>query len=180
LGALEGDRCVERAEQRRAATEQDRDHVDADLVHQAERECLLHDGRAVQPDDLVTGRGLGLLDGAGHPSVTNVNTDGYDAVGLWWVTTKHGVSPTGPASPQPPSPSFFSKDVRPITTAPQPSSIACSMARSSSVAASNIQSCSIPAPSPNGFSRLSLGPVTYPSSERDMSLITRAMGVFLS
>jgi hypothetical protein len=46
------------------------------------------------------------------------------------------------------------------------------MARSSSVAASNIQSCSISAPSPNGFSRLSLGPVTYPSSEMDMSLIT--------
>ena len=54
------------------------------------------------------------------------------------------------------------------------------MARSSSVAAPDSQSCSIPAPLPNGFSRLSFGPVTYPSSEIDMSQITSAMGSFLS
>ena len=33
------------------------------------------------------------------------------------MTTKHGTSPSGPASLQPPSPSFFLKDVRPMTTA---------------------------------------------------------------
>jgi hypothetical protein len=38
------------------------------------------------------------------------------------------------------------------------------------------QSRSIPAPSLNGFSRLSFGPVTYPSTETDMSLITSATG----
>jgi hypothetical protein len=48
-------------------------------------------------------------------------------------------------------------------------------APSSPVAASNTQSCSIPAPSPTGFSRLSFGPVTYPSSELEMSQITSAM-----
>src|SRR5207244_5917663 len=89
--------------------------------------------------------------------------------------TKHGVSPTGPPSPQPPSPSFLSNDLRPITMAPTPSSISCRMARSSSVAAAKIQSCSMPAPSPNGFSLLSFGPVTYPSSEVDMSQITSAV-----
>ena len=111
--------------------------------------------------------------------MTNVNTDGYDLVGRLWVTTKHGVSPRGPRSPHPPSPSFFSNDLRPMTTAPQPSMASCRMARSSSVAASKIQSCSIPAPSPYGFSRLSFGPVTYPSSEMDMSQITNATGSFL-
>ena len=50
------------------------------------------------------------------------------------------------------------------------------MARSSSVAASPSHSCSVPAPSPNGFSRLSLGPVMYPSSEMDMSATTLAIG----
>jgi hypothetical protein len=68
--------------------------------------------------------------------------------------------------------------LRPITIAPQPSSISCRSARSSSVAASNIQSCSVWAPSPNGFSRLSFGPVTYPSSDMDMSQITGAMASF--
>src|SRR5262245_48692832 len=114
------------------------------------------------------------------PSVTNVKTAGYGSVGLLWVTTKQGMSPSGPPSPQPPSPSFLLNDLRPITTAPQPSIISCSMARSSSVAAVNIQSCSIPAPSPNGFSRLSFGPVTYPSSDIDISQITSAMDRFLS
>jgi hypothetical protein len=65
--------------------------------------------------------------------------------------------------------------------APRLPSISCRMARSSSVAASEEnQSCSIPAPSPNGFSRLSFGPVTYPSSDMDISQITMAMGGFLS
>jgi hypothetical protein len=64
--------------------------------------------------------------------------------------------------------------------APSPSRISCRRARSSSVAAPDIQSCSIPAPSPNGFSLLSFGPVTYPSSDMDMSQITVAMGSFLS
>jgi hypothetical protein len=53
FGAFEGDRRVKPAKQGRAATQQDRDHVHADLIDQAERECLLHDGRAVQTDDLV-------------------------------------------------------------------------------------------------------------------------------
>jgi hypothetical protein len=66
LGAFEGDRRGERAEQRRAGTEQDRDDVHADLVDQAERECLLHDGRAMQADGLVARDVLGLLDRAGH------------------------------------------------------------------------------------------------------------------
>jgi hypothetical protein len=66
VGAFEGDRRVERAEQGRAATEQDGDHVHADLVDQAERECLLHDGRAVQADDLVARDVLGLVDRTGH------------------------------------------------------------------------------------------------------------------
>ena len=48
-----------------AATERDRDHAHADLVDQAERECLLHDGRTVQAHDLVTRDVLGLLDRAG-------------------------------------------------------------------------------------------------------------------
>jgi hypothetical protein len=100
---------------------------------------------------------------------------GCALVGSWWVTTKQGVSPSGPLSPHPPSPSFLSKDVRPITTAPTLSRTSWRIARSSSVAASEIQSCSIPALSPNGFSRLSLGPVTYPSSDADMSQITRVM-----
>src|SRR5262245_6612815 len=113
------------------------------------------------------------------PSVTNVKTAGYGSVGLLWVTTKQGMSPTGPPSPQPPSPSFLSNDLRPITTAPQSSSISCRRARSSSVAASNIQSCSVWAPSPNGFSRLSFGPVTYPSSEIDISQTTSAMASLL-
>jgi hypothetical protein len=65
-GAYEGDRRVEPAEQGRAATEQDRDHVHADLIDQAERECLLHDGGAVQADDLVARDVLGLLDRADH------------------------------------------------------------------------------------------------------------------
>jgi len=89
------------------------------------------------------------------------------------VTTKHGTSPSGPASLQPPSPSFFLKDVRPMTTAPVASTICCRTARSWSVAAPENQSCSCPAPSPNGFSRLSFGPVTYPFNEMDMSQITR-------
>ena len=38
------------------------------------------------------------------------------------MTTKHGVSPTGPASPQPPPPSFLSNDLRPITIAPRAAS----------------------------------------------------------
>ena len=96
LGAFEGDRRVQRAEQGRAATEQDRDHVHADLIDQAERECLLHDGRAVQADDLVARRTLGALNRAlTTPSVTNVYTGGYDVPGSLWVSTKHGVSPTG-------------------------------------------------------------------------------------
>ncbi len=83
VGALEGDRRVERAEQGRAPTEQVWDH-------------------------------------------------------------EHGMSPTGPPSPQPRSPSFLSNDLRPITTAPQSSIAPRRMARSSSVAASHIQSCDIP------------------------------------
>jgi len=39
VGPFKPDRRSERAEQRRAATEQDRDHVHADLVDQSEREC---------------------------------------------------------------------------------------------------------------------------------------------
>jgi hypothetical protein len=64
LGAFEGDRRVEPAKQGRAATQQDRDHVHADLIDQAERECLLHDGRAMQTDDLVARRALGLVNRA--------------------------------------------------------------------------------------------------------------------
>src|SRR5215217_1143449 len=64
--------------------------------------------------------------------------------------------------------------------APTPASISCRMARSSSVAASNIQSCSIPAPSPNGFSRLSFGPLTYPSSEVELSKDHERQECFLS
>ncbi len=44
--------------------QQDRDHVHADLIDQAERERLLHDGRAVQTDELVTRRAVGLLNRA--------------------------------------------------------------------------------------------------------------------
>jgi tetratricopeptide (TPR) repeat protein len=65
-GALEGDRRVERAEQRSAPAEQDRDHVHADLIDQAERQRLLHDGRAVQVDGLLACGLLRLLDRAGH------------------------------------------------------------------------------------------------------------------
>jgi hypothetical protein len=64
VGAFEGDRRVEPAQQWRAATQQDRDHVHADLIDQAERECLLHDGRAVHTDNLVVRRALGLLNRA--------------------------------------------------------------------------------------------------------------------
>jgi hypothetical protein len=56
LSTFEGDRRGERAEQRRTATQQDRNDVHADLVDQAERECLLHDGCAMQADDLVARR----------------------------------------------------------------------------------------------------------------------------
>jgi hypothetical protein len=59
LGAFEGDRRVEPVKQGRAPTQQDRDHVHVDLIDQAERECLLHDGRAVQTDELVARRALG-------------------------------------------------------------------------------------------------------------------------
>jgi hypothetical protein len=45
-----------------------------------------------------------------------------------WVTTKHGVSPQGPLSPHPPSPSVLPNDLRPITSVLAPSSISCRMA----------------------------------------------------
>src|SRR4051794_28303435 len=64
-----------------------------------------------------------------------------------------------------------------MMTAPTRSSMSLRRARSSSVAASKIQSCRLSPPSPNGRSRLSLGPVTYPSSETEMSQITAATGV---
>src|SRR6476659_7164389 len=112
----------------------------------------------MQADDLVACYLLGLLNRANHAV-------GDEGVHRWVrsgrpVVGNYEASPTGPPSPQPPSPSFLSNDLRPITMAPTPSSISCRMARSTSVAASNIQSCSIPAPSPNGFWRLSFGPVT--------------------
>jgi hypothetical protein len=66
LGAYEGDRRAQPAEQGRAATEQHRDHVHPDLIDQAERKRLHHHGRAVQADDLVARDLRGLLDRAGH------------------------------------------------------------------------------------------------------------------
>jgi len=77
LGAFKADRCLQveatlLTEQRGAATEQDRDHVHVYLVDEAKREGLLHDARAVQADDLVASRVLGLLDRAGHASVMMV------------------------------------------------------------------------------------------------------------
>ena len=48
MGAFEGDHRAEPSKQWRAAAQQNPDHVHADLIDQAERECLLHDGRAVR------------------------------------------------------------------------------------------------------------------------------------
>src|SRR4249920_1692811 len=42
------------------------DHVHANLIDQAEREGLPHDGRAMQADDLLACCILGLLDRAGN------------------------------------------------------------------------------------------------------------------
>jgi hypothetical protein len=170
MGAFEGDRRAEPSKQWRAAAQQNRDHVHADLIDQAERECLLQMVR--RADELVARRALGLLNRA-DDAVGDEGLHGWVPRGRLVVGDNEArVSPTGPLSPQPPSPSFLSNPLRPITMAPTPASISCRMARSSSVAASNIQSCSIPAPSPNGFSRLSFGPVTYPSSEVELSKIT--------
>ena len=170
MGAFEGDRRAEPSKQWRAAAQQNRDHVHADLIDQAERECLLQMVR--RADELVARRALGLLNRA-DDAVGDEGLHGWVPRGRLVVGDNEArVSPTGPLSPQPPSPSFLSNPLRPITMAPTPASISCRMARSSSVAASNIQSCSIPAPSPNGFSRLSFGPLTYPSSEVELSKIT--------
>jgi hypothetical protein len=64
----------------------------------------------------------------------------------------------GPFSPH--ISTHLSNDLRPITTVPVPSKPSCISALSASVGSLNIQSCRVSAPSPNGFSRLSLGPVT--------------------
>jgi hypothetical protein len=61
--------------------------VHADLIDQAERECLLQDGRAMQTDNLVALRALGLLNRA-DDAVGDDVTGGYDVIGLLWVTTK--------------------------------------------------------------------------------------------
>ncbi len=82
LGAFEGDRCVERAEQRGAAAEEDRDHVHADLVDQAKRECCCMTVAPCRPMTLSPAATLACSIALGTPSVTNVNTGGYGAVGL--------------------------------------------------------------------------------------------------
>src|SRR6266496_2937786 len=111
------------------------------------------------------------------PSVTKVNTDGYFFVGALWVTTATGLSPAGPPATQPPSPSFFSNDVRPMMTAPRSSTRPCSISVSRTVGFLKNQSCRVSAPLPNGFSRLSPGPVTNPSRDMDMSEMTLVIRV---
>ena len=62
----------------------------ADLVDQAERECLLHDGRTVQAHDLVTRDVLGMLNRAGDAAGDEC-VQGWVGHGrLLWVTTRHG------------------------------------------------------------------------------------------
>jgi len=88
-------------EQGRAATEEDGNHVDADLVDQPERKCLLHDARSVQPDDLVTCRLLGLLDRPDH-AVGDERVDRWVRSGrlvvsdheAWGVADRATVAPT--------------------------------------------------------------------------------------
>jgi hypothetical protein len=63
LGAFEGDRRVE-PQTGGCRHPAGPDHVHADLIDQAERECLLQDGRAMQTDNLVALRALGLLNRA--------------------------------------------------------------------------------------------------------------------
>jgi len=63
---FKGDRRVEHAEQGRTGTKQDPDNVHLDLVEEAERERLLHDGRAEQADDLLARHVPSPLDRACH------------------------------------------------------------------------------------------------------------------
>src|SRR5262245_19094364 len=62
-----------------------------------------------------------------------------------------------------------------MLTAPQLAMASSRMATASSVFLSRSQSCRPSAPRPNGFSRLSPGPVTNPSRDVDMSEMTRDM-----
>ena len=62
IGAFERNRRVKRAEQWGPGADQDRDHVHVDLVHETERQRLLHDGRAEQMNDLVACDAQGNID----------------------------------------------------------------------------------------------------------------------
>jgi hypothetical protein len=174
LGAFEGDRRVEPVKQGLAATQQDRDHVHADLIDQASGSACWMTVAPCRPTNLSPAALLACSIALTTPSVTNVYTGGCDVVGLSWVTTKHGYRRRGRRRPNhrrphscqiPCDPSRWRRRHRASPAGlPGPRR---SPRRTSSR--------SIPAPSPNGFSRLSFGSVTYPSSEWKMSQITNAM-----
>lgn len=80
--ALQADRLVEPGEQGRTAAEKDRNQVKAGLVHQPERQGLLHTVAQCSPTASLPATFLACAIADSTPSVTNVNTGGAASLAL--------------------------------------------------------------------------------------------------